>query len=44
MNIKCSLDKPYRCANGDCRAKSDDCPTAITCPANRPVKCSDGSC
>lgn len=46
----CPVDRPFRCANGDC-AKfpasvkgPDSCPVTMLCPADLPFMCADGAC
>ena len=34
----------YRCASGECRRTSNQCPVMITCPDALPVKCPDSQC
>jgi hypothetical protein len=35
---------PFRCPDGECRQKFEDCPTVSICPISKPIKCLDGSC
>jgi hypothetical protein len=44
-NIQCQNPLfPFRCHDGECRQKFEDCPTASICPISKPIKCLDGSC
>ena len=43
-NIGCPLNKPYRCANGECVKSEKNCGIIIACDISRPYYCKDGSC
>ena len=41
---KCKSPFGFRCPDGSCRSKYEDCSTISVCPPNLPIKCFDNSC
>jgi len=44
MGIECPAYRPYLCADGSCKQKSNFCKSLTECPSDKKIRCPDRSC